>query len=186
MKPALSDKFLIDEIIKLKNQFNCSTFIETGTWIGLNADIASKHFDKVITFEINDNFYQKALENNKNNKNVKLVFGNSSELLKNYIDFSQNNIFFLDAHWGDYWPLLDELEVIASLNIKPIILIHDFYVPNENGAAKFNYDMYKDQPLNLKYVQKQMEKIYNNNYIHYCTEYSEINSGTGIFLNKGR
>lgn len=186
MKPALSDKFLFDEILRLKNKYNCTTFIETGTWIGLNADIASKHFNNVISFEVNDSFYQQALQNNVNNKNVKLIFGNSGEILKDYIDCEKNIIFFLDAHWGEYWPLLDELETIANLKLKPVILIHDFYVPDADGGAKFSYDKYKDQPLDLSYVKHKIEKIFGNDYIHYCTQQSEINSGTGIFLSKGK
>jgi predicted O-methyltransferase YrrM len=184
MKPAREDKFLLEEILKLKKHHRCTTFIETGTWIGLNADIVSKHFDKVISFEVNQEFYQKALENNINNQNVELIFGNSGEVLKNYINCEENTIFFLDAHWGEYWPLLDELETIAALQIQPVIIIHDFYVPDMNGNAKFDYDKYGQQPLDLEYVKEKIQKIFPDGYTHYCTQQSEINSGSGIFMSK--
>jgi hypothetical protein len=56
-------------------------------------------------------------------------------------------LFFLDAHWYDYWPLLDEIELITSKVPRCVIIIDDFQVPGRNdyvfcegggGSAEFS------------------------------------------------
>ena len=59
-----------------------------------------------------------------------------------------------------------------------MILIHDFFVPNDKGDAKFGYDSYKGQPLNLDYVRESLDKIYGENqYNYFYSDKVEINSG---------
>lgn len=38
-------------------------------------------------------------------------------------------LFFLDAHWNAYWPLLDELRAIAKHYRQAIVIVHDCTVP---------------------------------------------------------
>jgi hypothetical protein len=90
-------------------------------------------------------------------------------------------VIFIDAHWEDYFPLLDELKIIKDKNLKPVIAIHDFYVPDENGNAKFGFDSYHSQPLDFPYIKNAIENLYKNSYeIKYSTT-STINSGV-IFI----
>ena len=179
----MTDKFLFEEVIKLKNTFNSEIFIETGTWTGKSLSILAPYFEILKSIEINEEKYKEALENNKSNNNVVLYCGNSTNILPNIINSRMHKaIFFLDAHWGEYWPLLDELQIIANFNLKPVIIIHDFYVPDENGNPKFGYDRYKDIPLDYNYVEEKIIRIYGKEkYKHYCIDKTEINAGTGIF-----
>lgn len=184
MQPALSDKFLLEEILKLKEKFDSKVFFETGTWKGLSANIISKFFHKVYTYENNKSLFNEATKNNENNKNVILRFGNSVDGLRQDLkEENKNDIFFLDAHWDEYFPLLDELKVIEEKKIKPIILIHDFFTPDENGNPKYGYDTYGDRIIGHNLVKDYMDKIYDKQYIHYCLQ-SEINSGVGVYIKK--
>jgi|5B_taG_2_1085324.scaffolds.fasta_scaffold00043_36 hypothetical protein len=191
MKPAYSDKFLMEETKKLKERFEIKTFFETGTHIGISTSLLSEVFERVYSAEINESFYNKAKQNNINNKNVIIENRNSVDLIRKNLQQEQKGVcFFLDAHWGNYWPLLDELRTIAEKNVKPVIIIHDFYVPDLNGQAKFHFDKYKGKSLDFNFVEKEINLIYggSKNYTHYCIEQSEINSGVGFFtpkINKG-
>ncbi len=41
-------------------------------------------------------------------------------------------LLFLDAHWQDYWPLLDELKAIQEHYSKAVVIVHDFRVPGRD------------------------------------------------------
>lgn len=182
MQPALSDKYLLEEILKLKEKFNSNAFFETGTWKGYSASIISKFFYKVYSYENNKSFFDEAVRINQDNKNVILKLENSVDGLKRDLTKENNkDIFFLDAHWDEYFPLLDELKVIKDKKIKPIILIHDFFTPDGNGKSKFHYDTYGEKSIGFLLVKEIIEEIYEGKFIHYCLENSEINSGVGVF-----
>src|SRR5690606_10898285 len=42
-------------------------------------------------------------------------------------------LFYLDAHWYEDLPLLDELRVIASGWSESLIMVDDFQVPQDSG-----------------------------------------------------
>lgn len=182
VKPALSDKFLINEILKIKELYNIKVFIETGTHLGGSALIASNFFDKVITCENHEYYYnlsKNAIENS-NQKNIELHFCSSIDLLNKLVPYNELFIIFLDAHTpGSDYPLLGELELLAKNDIKPIILIHDFYVPDENGNAKFGYDSILGRKLDLNYIWEKLIKIYGNDekFKYYYLPEQELDSG---------
>lgn len=182
MNPAYSDPELLQVTLELSKKFGLKTFFETGTYHGETSKIVSKYFNKVITIENNPSFYQIALDNLKDISNCNLYLGSSPKIMEKYIEKNDNSIFFfLDAHWEDYFPLLDELKVIKNKNLKPVIAIHDFYVPDENGNAKFGFDTYHSQPLDFPYIKNAIEELYKNLYeITYSTT-STTNSGV-IFI----
>jgi hypothetical protein len=162
VNPSLSDKFLLDEILKLSKKHQCSTFIETGTHVGLSALIASDHFDKVITCENHPFYFEKAKENIKDKENISLHFQSSLELFESIFPLNEKSIIFLDAHADHDFPLLNEIKLCARNNIKPIIVIHDFYVPDENGQAKFQYDTWNGNAINLDYVYSSLCEVYGD------------------------
>lgn len=183
MTPSYKDKFFLEEIVNLRDKFQITTLIETGTWKGHTIKGFSNHFLKCISIEYDKECYDHALELTKNVPNIQLIHGNSVDVLRKILHRSQMNVmFFLDAHWNDYWPLLDELQTIADYEIKPVIAIHDFFTPDGNGGSKFEYDAYGVQALNFEYVQKKIENIYGSeNYKHYCLDRAELNRGVGFF-----
>lgn len=179
---AYSDPELLQWTLEFSKQFNLNTFCETGTYHGATAEIISKYFDKVITIENNIDFFNIAQQKLKNIDNCTLYFGNSPDIMREHIEENNDRVFFfLDAHWYNYLPLLDELKVIKEKNIKPIIAIHDFYVPDENGNAKFGFDSYKGQPLNINYIKSSVKDIYGESFEMKYSTAPTINSGV-IYL----
>lgn len=176
---AYTDPELLNYTLEFSKKFNIDTFFETGTYHGDSARIASRHFKRVITVENDSQNYNISLQRLAGIENCELHFGNSPEIMDSLVDENSSNIFFfLDAHWYDYWPLLDELAVITKKKIKPVIAIHDFFVPDGNGNAKFGYDVYRGQPLNLEYIKSSIEKIYGETgYGYRLSESSTRNSG---------
>lgn len=177
-KSAYSDQELLKTTISLCQKYKLTKFVETGSYHGGSAKIVSQYIREIHTIENDPELYDIAKENLKGLQNVQLHFGSSQEVLKNILSQNETNIFlFLDAHWGLYWPLLDELKVIAEKQIKPVIAIHDFFVP-PNG--KFGYDVHPGDGtvLDFNYIKESIEKIYDGKYEYfYSNESPEINSG---------
>lgn len=184
IKGAFEDKYLQEELYRLIDTYNVDTIIETGTYKGWSTNVLAKTGKKIITIEINPELHNSAKDFNYDHSNIEFYLGSSQEIIDNIIPKNSNNkyLFFLDAHWGEYWPVLDELRVIKEKGLKPVIIIHDFYVPDKNGTAKFGYDQYKNQPLDYAYVKLNMDELYENDYTHYCIEESEIGAGVGVFV----
>jgi predicted O-methyltransferase YrrM len=182
MNPAYSDNQLLEWTLELSKKFKVNTFFETGTYHGLSARIASVHFKNIVTVENNEEYYRIASVNLNGLNNCTLHLGNSPEIMSKCLKSGDSSIFFfLDAHWYDYWPILDELNVIKEKNLKPVIAIHDFFVPDSNSNAKFGYDSYQGIALNFDYIKDSIENIYGNQYeIRYSTS-STVNSGV-IFI----
>lgn len=182
-QPAFSDQELREKTIELVQKFNISKIYETGTYHGGSVNILSKLFPQVqiTTYEINEEFLQIARGINAINSNVTIRNINSPEGLKNDLKEGEENILlFLDAHWYNYWPILDELAVIKEKQIKPsIIIIHDFFVPDGAGRSKFPFDSYHGQPLDMPYIEKSLKEIYGENGYEY--EYAtKTDISTGV------
>ena len=74
----------------------------------------------------------------------------------NEASLQKDNIFFyLDAHWYNYLPLNNELEIIFSSWNSPIVMIDDFEVPNTD----YQFDDYGDiGRINLDYIAPTVDK----------------------------
>jgi|TARA_B110000858_G_C17698935_1_gene424930 hypothetical protein len=204
------------------SKYTIDVAIETGTCEGDGTLSLSKHHDLVITCEIDKNYFKKSLVNFKTNgfniidgfrlpksnlavyelqnknKKIYLIMGSSPIVLDDILDnglgfeIKKSIVFYLDAHWGDSFPILDELELISKYNLSDSkIIIHDFYVPgftkwniNEYGIDVhcWGYDFYKDDNLNFEYVKEKLFKI-NPGILSYFPDdvYStRYNGGRGI------
>jgi len=184
-KGAFEDIFLYKELEKLLAIYQIDRIVETGTYLGWSANMLAKTGLPISTIEINPEFHEKAKDLNKNNSNISFYLGSSEKILDEIIENNtrENILFFLDAHWNDYWPILDELKIIKKKTNCPVVIIHDFFIPDGRGGAVFGYDSYKGQPLDLNYVSEGITEIYSpNGCIHYCLDVSSIGAGSGIFL----
>jgi predicted O-methyltransferase YrrM len=183
IKGAFEDKYLQSELDRLITGYDIKTIVETGTYKGWSTNVLAKTGKKIITIEIDSNLHNIAKNFNNHHSNIDFYLGSSQEVIEKIIPVDETNIlFFLDAHWGEYWPILDELRIIKEKRLKPVILVHDFYVPDEHGAPKFGFDRYRNQNLDFLYVKPSMDLIYGNDYRHYCVEESEIGAGVGVFV----
>jgi hypothetical protein len=188
-KGAVEDRFVYAEIKKLIEEYKIDTIIETGTYFGWSAKKLSEFGLPVHTIEVNPDFLKKAREHTLGTKNVFHYYGSSPQVLDDLLGERDLGkiLFFLDAHWGDYWPIHDELRVMKTYGLKPIILIHDFFVPDENGKAKFGYDVYKGQALDHEFMKPVVEDLFGKDeYVHYCIQNRhEVDAGVGIYYSKG-
>ncbi|OQZ04339.1 MAG: hypothetical protein B6D34_03935 [Candidatus Brocadia sp. UTAMX1] len=121
-------------IYELKSAFGISRFIETGTFLGDTAHWASKIFEKVITIECSDSYYNQTIQKYGYINNIEFLYGDTkyklSEILPN---IGVPAIFWLDAHWcggqsygkGDECPLIQEIETINKSSYDNFIFIDD-------------------------------------------------------------
>lgn len=121
----------IDVIIK---QAGVTSFVETGTHYAATAlYMAKKYSIPILTCEIEDDCYNSCLNVLRPYTNVRLSKESSEKFIARIIQegvLGDAPLFFLDAHWYDYWPLPDEVGLISKLD-KFIILIDDFAVPGQ-------------------------------------------------------
>lgn len=172
------DTVLRDKFRELIESKNITWVVETGTFKGAT----TKHFatwaKKVDTVEINEQNFKDASENLQTFDNVIMHFGNSSEKLEEILSAlpkkgrKPNTLFFLDAHWEAYNPLLDELACIERHGLKPYIAIHDFKVP---GKPELGFDTYGSIVYEWDWIAESIEKIYGAD--GYTVEYNSESTG---------
>jgi hypothetical protein len=160
-----ADYNISDEVLRLKEKFNITTIIETGTHHGQSTDWFSKNFNEIITVELLDNNLFYAKKNCENINNIKFNLGSSIDLLPEIVNNNKdkNVLFYLDAHPDtiskEITPLPYELESIIKMNIKPCILIHDIDLKFINFTN------------NLESILPYADKIYGkDNYKYYTNE----------------
>jgi hypothetical protein len=121
------------ENLILNYGINC--FVETGTHLAHTTEDMALCFPhlSMFTCEIDDNYFIQSEKKLKPYSNVTISKESSEKFINVLINnkFLQDTpLFFLDAHWNDYWPLKDEVQLISQLK-RFVILIDDFLVPNQ-------------------------------------------------------
>lgn len=153
------------EIDYLLKKYNCDAFIETGTNLGDTTDYVSKLYPElnVITCEVDQLYHALASERLKDRKNVKVYYESSEQTIKK-TNIYKTPLYYLDAHWGEYWPLRDEI-----LNIEHgIICVSDFYVGEHDqfNTIPYGFDSYNgircDKNLIMDIISPET-KLYKNN-----------------------
>lgn len=119
---------------KIKELFNPTTFIETGTYLGDTTKNAAPYFEEIHTVELSDYYYQISQNNLKDIDNITTHKGDSRIILSNILPTISNKIlFWIDAHYcggvtagENDDPLLGELGAIKESGItNAVILIDD-------------------------------------------------------------
>lgn len=122
------------KIQALQEKYNCSTFIETGTYKGDMIFALKSHFSKLISVELSPLYYKNALKKFRKDKNVELHFGDSGMLMPKIIGgLSNTSLFWLDGHFssGDTaqgekdCPIYGELNAIFKSPFPHVLLIDD-------------------------------------------------------------
>lgn len=165
----------------LLRRYISDIFVETGTHKGLCVDLAIKiGFNEIYSIEVHEPLYLFNKEKFKNNQNIKLFYGNSSELLYKIcqdIPKDKKITFWLDGHYmgesnkHNRFPLINELKQIQLLSNKThTILIDDVrlfgnYLPhtldevkehilniNPNYKILLQDSKYKDNDIMVAYI----------------------------------
>lgn len=161
------DSIMFEKFKKIVKDYKIHSIIELGTYLGGTTRKLGEMNKPIYSCEINPEYYKKAREYNKYLHNVTIVNQNSIDFLKTYLPTliqRTNKLFFIDSHWNDYLPLLDELKIIAEFKEKPVIAIHDFLVPNK---PELGFDQYKEIILQWSYIEKAIIDIYGEKGFNY-------------------
>jgi hypothetical protein len=186
LEPFNGDHFIAEEFLELKKKFNINTAFETGTCLAGTTVFLSQAFDRVITIENNFEYLSLAQQRLRDNKctNVKTIFGSTQDVM--YDEILDNNItneciFFNDAHFLSYCPLIDELRAIELAGIKPVIAIHDF----KTDDPRMGFDSYNGQDFDLDWIRPRLDGIYGKDgWAHYYNTFersTEVRRGI-IFI----
>ncbi len=168
LKGFEADSFIKSEIEKLRDRFRIKTAIETGTYLGGTTKVLSTMFDEVYTCELDEENFKKANDYLRDIDNVILVKQSSPKFLDDLLQIltasSNIKLFFLDAHWSNDCPLLDELSCIAKHKLKPVIVIHDWKVPDRPDLG---FDSYNGQDFTFEWIESHLELIYGRDGFKY-------------------
>ncbi len=224
-----TDPMLTVDIIRVREQLNIDTFVETGTEYSHTLRIAQWYFKKMYSCEIDeekinrwhDEWVTGIVHNDYvNDRDAKVILSDYSKerilqwhnpsavakVIKLYPKSSlecleeifteighDNFILYLDSHIDHqenvgYIPLLDELEIVHKMNIKPFIVIHDFKNSTSGFRSGSIYD--NDKELSYDLVKDSMDNIFGeNNYIYRESKESyvygeDVKVGAGYFWKK--
>ena len=148
---ALDDSFFKRRLSKIISDYSIKTVVETGINEGKSTAVLATMVASVIGVDYDIDCIRSTEKIVNGMTNVRLLLGNSPDVLQDLVPtLPDETVFFLDAHWDDYWPLLDEIG-----KLQPgvgIIILHDVQVPGKN----FGFDTYKGTILNYEYVKEAL------------------------------
>lgn len=175
------DTILEQAFRDLIKKHDIKTVCETGSYMGATARKIADMGVAVVTIEVNPQYYQQAQGVHTINRPTYL-FGNSVDVLPEAISkyVNGNTIYWLDAHWQAHNPLLEELKIIADHKLRPVIIIHDFKVPDH---PELGYDSYNGQDYDWEWIKDSVEEIYGKDgyTYHYNSEATGAKRGV-IFI----
>jgi len=166
-------------IWRLFKEFNCTSFVETGTFYGDTTAYVSKVFKTpVFTGEINRTHYLVSKLNLLWDRNIDQTLADSPEFLNRVLDPSilgNNPMFYLDAHWREHVPLGDELALIGDQSKRGLILIDDFMVPWDSN---YLYDEYPSMRIDMDVINSYLKNLRDDVDV-YLPTYSTHQEPTG-------
>jgi predicted O-methyltransferase YrrM len=120
--------------------------VETGTYLGTTTDFMAQTGLPIFTIETDRRRYGFVRARFMLGRhNVNPLHGDSRAVLRNLFDgplselSSRTLFFYLDAHWNDDLPLVEEIDIVFSRCPSAIVVIDDFQVPFDAG---YGYDDY--------------------------------------------
>lgn len=179
-----TDKKSVEQMLKLRDQYGISTFVETGCFRGVNLRMHSFYWEHVLSCDISEEYLKISREYNKDRKNVIIDKKDSASFLQsffsNYLlnDRTDTIFFYLDAHFYDKllpynmkWAVVNELKSLYGFK-NCVICIHDF------NCSSLGHCCYDGEPLGFPLVLPHLRRInpdfyYYINYKESCDIYNE-------------
>jgi hypothetical protein len=156
------------------SEFKPKVFIETGTYLGDTINNMLPYFDKLYSIELSPHYTEISKNRFKNNNNVSIITGDSSEVLNSLSKLVKESVFFwLDGHWSGGntargkkdCPLIEELnEIMTNFKSKCVVAIDDIRLFGTN----INEDWHNiTREVILKIVENRLEscKYYPSNMV---------------------
>ena len=171
---------------QLRDHFKIGTFIETGTFRGVNLKFWSYRFDDVIGVELHRRYFRETFHRLDGRINAKIVYEDSSQFLEEFVRSYYRNerrdivLIYLDAHFytsgekntkRDRWVVLRELSSLVGCK-NCVLVIHDFNCGD--GLYGLVYD---GEPLNFELVKDYLAQV-NPNFSYYTNLREHCNPHT--------
>lgn len=165
----------INNIAKeLITRFKINRFIETGIHKGETLEIVNNWYKElspttipeyhIYEVDINEDYCKKAIEFIGNDPHVSITCMSSEKYLAELVkQFTTEDrvLFYLDAHWLEYWPLRDEISEVLKLK-NAIFLVDDYKVP---FAMFGSWDRWHNSDTGTEYIKDLIVERTNNIYI---------------------
>ena len=119
--PFNGDRFVCNEFIKLKEKFGLNVAVETGSCLYSTTKWLGENFNNVHTIELSEEYSKHGIHKVSGMLNVHPQIGDSVSFLERMCQtliFNDKCIFFLDAHWGQNCPLMQELDVLTKIKTR--------------------------------------------------------------------
>lgn len=179
---SLQDTVLRHRIAEIVKERGIKVIVETGLDKGLSTIVFSRIAETVVGI---DNHVQAVVDARVNlNKagvsNATTVLSSSPDALKALGPLlPDETLYFLDAHWQQYWPILDEIRAV-----RPgigVIVIHDMKVPDH---PELGYDSYGGYDLDEGFIRDSLLAWSPTYRVEYNdrAEGVELKRGCGFFF----
>ena len=131
-----------------------TAIVETGTYRGTTTAFMARSCDgPVFTVEAQARNMHYAKLNLRELRSVQFSLGDSRQFLRDLASDGavpkERVFFYLDAHWEEDLPLVEEIEIICSHWSEPVIMVDDFEVPGDEGYVFDDYGLGKRLCLSL-------------------------------------
>lgn len=153
----------------LASIYQATVFVETGTYRA-GTTLCARAYLGLPVFSCERAWWRFALSKliTFNVSGITIVLRSSPEFLREVIANSPlmtRPIFYLDAHWGAYLPLRDEIGLIVALK-HFVVIIDDCRVP---WTEEYGYDVYNALPISVDLVSDillfhNIQQVYFPNY----------------------
>jgi len=184
-------RFKLDNFV---SQFKLKSFFETGSFKGDGIQVAvNAGFEEIISTEIMDEFYNLCRERFKANTNVKIVKGNSFDLVPQLLtNTNQPTFYWLDAHFPGAdggilgyndeqveeikYPLEKEIEQILAVKkhiADDVFLIDDLRIYEDGDFEHGNMpaNIARPKNRNIDFVYKLLGATHNIIRLYYDEGY---------------
>jgi predicted O-methyltransferase YrrM len=154
-EPFNADTILQGTVYGLLKAYGVKAAVETGSFVGATTKWLSNNVDLCYGIEVQEEFCEKA---KANATDAQVILGSSTEVLPQVLEEIENGpvFFFIDSHWKNEWPLLDELRIIGESKWAKncIIVIHDY------KTGDLGYDSYGEKDLDENYVKSALDSYF--------------------------
>jgi len=118
---------------ELRDALGLTRAVETGTFRGDGARTLAAVFAEVVTIELSEKLYSEASATLRDEPAVRVLNGDSAELLGELVEDDKPTFFWLDGHWSGgetvgmdaQCPVLGELTAISGGHADDCVLIDD-------------------------------------------------------------
>lgn len=157
-----------------QKKYGSGVLIETGTFLGDMVEAQRKNFKKIISIEVADELWKKAVIRFKEYNHISILKGDSGKILPAVTkELNEQAIFWLDGHY-DYGitskgekdcPILEEIDAIFKFNngLNHILLVDDARSFNGQG----DYPTIDELTSHIKKYNNRYNVIVEDDIIRY-------------------